>query len=780
MKFLNQQREAAEDPGRLGIEVLGRFGNYHYVGGWIEGGPIPSLPRSYFFHGVARPISPESSYVRDVGANAERREFLDLFWVNDGYLLEVDSGHPFTAGFAHSGGGPPLKPVRVESVAAGDGGSLIGALEAVACKGAWTDRILFEILGECGEGDRESYAAAAVARIGWDAYRDAFLRRHLASGGSERDLAFLSFLCDAAVCFHGDRMPREMLARLSAEADGFRDGTSGIPVAAGLVKALSQADPERACRLALWVLRERMPCREDVASVIRRCLPADSQWWLHHALLNAELGAGQVADALGCAGLAAAVGNRADLAAICLEAACLADPDAQGAAWNAGWFCVTRNESHRASAHFARITRHYTRQSLCTNWPHQGRQPWPAWLLPKECFPLPEGLAGWPRITVITPSYNQGAYIEETILSILNQGYPNLQYIVVDGVSTDGTREVLERYRDRIDHLIIEKDNGQTEAINKGLRLADGDLVAWLNSDDMYAPGALHAAALRWMEGGAEVVAGICAEHSDHELLIINKPCAGLGEFSVEGLSGIFERWFRGWYFYQPEVFFERALIEKVGLLDETLHYAMDGELWMRFASAGARLAVVGWPFAFFRKHGEQKTHSPLPWLREQAAVRARFIKPRASGSRAAGILNGLRHLRELGAVRVGVVGPPLCGEDRLAAERTLGGLLGVGLSFEDGDRISGADLLLFRPVSGDDWRNCFEARGSLGGGFAVGWFRHQPEDPFEAFALASSLDVIASPCEQDFEYLRSAEVLFGSDLETMAREANLGLEPPG
>ncbi|RYD47773.1 MAG: glycosyltransferase, partial [Verrucomicrobiaceae bacterium] len=153
----------------------------------------------------------------------------------------------------------------------------------------------------------------------------------------------------------------------------------------------------------------------------------------------------------------------------------------------------------KAGELFKKVGRHYPNTSLSTRWPLVKLQPWPALPVDVRGFSLPEGVTAWPRITVITPSYNQGCFIEETLQSVLNQGYPNLQYIVVDGNSTDETREVLERYRDRLDHLIIESDNGQTEAINKGLRLADGELVAWLNSDDMYAPGTLHIAALKWL-----------------------------------------------------------------------------------------------------------------------------------------------------------------------------------------------------------------------------------------------------------------------------------------
>ena len=109
---------------------------------------------------------------------------------------------------------------------------------------------------------------------------------------------------------------------------------------------------------------------------------------------------------------------------------------------------------------------------------------------------MPDGKP-WPRISVVTPSYNQGQFIEETIRSVLLQGYPNLEYIIVDGGSTDGSVEIVRRYGLWISSWSSERDNCQSEAINKGLRGATGEIVSWLNSDDLLTPGALHKVALR-------------------------------------------------------------------------------------------------------------------------------------------------------------------------------------------------------------------------------------------------------------------------------------------
>src|SRR5688572_2633651 len=114
----------------------------------------------------------------------------------------------------------------------------------------------------------------------------------------------------------------------------------------------------------------------------------------------------------------------------------------------------------------------------------------------------------YPKISIITPSYNQGEYIEKTILSVLEQNYPNLEYIIIDGGSTDNSTEIIRKYADRITYWISEPDKGQSDAINKGLKLATGDIVNWLNSDDYYEPGALFKVAEAFNNPEVNVFAG--------------------------------------------------------------------------------------------------------------------------------------------------------------------------------------------------------------------------------------------------------------------------------
>ncbi len=226
--------------------------------------------------------------------------------------------------------------------------------------------------------------------------------------------------------------------------------------------------------------------------------------------------------------------------------------------------------------------------------------------------PLPPTMPGgrpWPRISVVTPSFNQGKYIEQTLLSVLNQGYPNLEHIVMDGGSTDETTAILGRYRGRLACVVSEPDRGQSDAINKGMARATGEIVTWLNSDDMLAPGALAAVAMGFATSGADVVAGECRIHRNGKLVQRHLTSCSDGPIPLDDLLDIDGCWLEGQFFYQPEVMFTRAIWEKAGAhVREDLYHSMDYELWTRFAEHGATLHVIGRPVALFRAHPEQKT----------------------------------------------------------------------------------------------------------------------------------------------------------------------------
>ncbi len=258
-----------------------------------------------------------------------------------------------------------------------------------------------------------------------------------------------------------------------------------------------------------------------------------------------------------------------------------------------------------------------------------GRGPWPYVDADETGLPptLPDG-GPWPRISIVTPSYNQGDFIEQTILSVLNQGYPNVEHIIMDGGSTDATPAILERYRDRLACVVSEPDNGQGDAINKGMARTTGEILTWLNSDDMLAPGALAAMAMAFHTSGADLVAGVCQIHREGKLVEQHLTGCAPGPLPLEDILDIDHCWMGGQFFYQPEVMFSRALWQRAGgRVDESLHFSMDYELWLRFAEHGGRLAVIGRPITLFRVHEEQKTTDTQAFEAELVEVRKAFLQ---------------------------------------------------------------------------------------------------------------------------------------------------------
>lgn len=208
------------------------------------------------------------------------------------------------------------------------------------------------------------------------------------------------------------------------------------------------------------------------------------------------------------------------------------------------------------------------------------------------------------RITVVTPSYNQGAFIERTLQSVLSQeGDFELEYLVQDGGSTDETLSILERYRDRLNY-VSKPDRGQSDAINQGFARATGEVVAWLNSDDLYLPGALDAAARALGPGGARWCFGQCRV-VDEEDRQIRRAISWYKNRLSRGYS--LRRLLTKDFIPQPATFFRRDLLEQAGPLDEACHLAMDYDLWLRFARI-AEPAFVPRDLACFRWHGASKS----------------------------------------------------------------------------------------------------------------------------------------------------------------------------
>ena len=180
-----------------------------------------------------------------------------------------------------------------------------------------------------------------------------------------------------------------------------------------------------------------------------------------------------------------------------------------------------------------------------------------------------------PAVTIVTPSYNQAAFLESTICSVLAQEYPKLEYMIVDGGSTDGSLEIIQRYSDHLAWWVSERDSGQAEAINKGLKRAKGEIVAWLNSDDLYLPGAIQQAVTAFQEDPALGMVFSDAITIDAQ----GKPLSRLS-FGDWGLLDLVS--FR--IICQPAVFMRRAVLEESGYLDSAYHFMLDHHLWIRMA----------------------------------------------------------------------------------------------------------------------------------------------------------------------------------------------------
>ena len=205
-----------------------------------------------------------------------------------------------------------------------------------------------------------------------------------------------------------------------------------------------------------------------------------------------------------------------------------------------------------------------------------------------------------PLVSIVTPSYNQAKYLEATIQSVISQDYERIEYILVDGASTDGSVDIIQKYADRLAWWVSEPDRGQTDAINKGFARANGTILAWLNSDDVYQPGAIADAVERFQQ------------HPDLGLIygdvnFIDAHGQVIGKFNAQQTS--YQRLRRGGvYIPQQSAFWRADLWKDVGPLDPEMYFAMDYDLWVRLAKISPIRYFPGHTWANFRLHDDAKT----------------------------------------------------------------------------------------------------------------------------------------------------------------------------
>lgn len=234
-------------------------------------------------------------------------------------------------------------------------------------------------------------------------------------------------------------------------------------------------------------------------------------------------------------------------------------------------------------------------------------------------------MSDWPLISLVTPSMNQAHFLEATLESVFAQGYPRLEYVVVDGGSSDGSVDILRKHASRLTWWVSEPDAGQADAIEKGFARCSGTVMNWLNSDDLLRPGALFAVARAWKDGQPDLIAGRSRDFTDD-------PEQVLARFEPAGYDhpDCLRFWDGRFRYHQPCTFFSRSAYERAGSLDRGLHYVMDYDFYCRvLALPGVRARMLDDELSAFRQHPEAKTsRAPREFLRELCAVSRRRWPP--------------------------------------------------------------------------------------------------------------------------------------------------------
>lgn len=206
----------------------------------------------------------------------------------------------------------------------------------------------------------------------------------------------------------------------------------------------------------------------------------------------------------------------------------------------------------------------------------------------------------YPKISIVTPSYNQGEFLEDTILSVIGQNYPNLEYIIIDGGSTDNSVDIIKKYEKHLTYWVSEKDNGQSDAINKGFGIATGDIFGWLNSDDMYMPNIFNYIADVLQPTDIKICLGQCI-HINTSNGMLNAYGSDILSFKDADLTVLD-------YVIQPSTFWTRSVWEHVGKLNENQHFGFDWEWFLRANKMDVQFQFLNKPLSIYRIHENHKT----------------------------------------------------------------------------------------------------------------------------------------------------------------------------
>jgi glycosyltransferase involved in cell wall biosynthesis len=247
----------------------------------------------------------------------------------------------------------------------------------------------------------------------------------------------------------------------------------------------------------------------------------------------------------------------------------------------------------------------------------EGKTGWPWTISSSYLPPQPPGGGAWPRVSIVTPSFNQKPFIEETIRSVLFQGYQNIEYIIMDGGSDDNTVEIIKKYEKWLTHWESGPDAGQADALNKGFSKATGDIFAYINSDDFYAPGAFKRVARYFAEESAALVAGACYIFNESGLVRVFYPKW------PEALSHFLTPF--GSTFAQPASFWTREVHEAAGGFDPGLHYAFDREFFLKLGLGSVKPVLVDAILAHYRDHRETKTSNTVKFYEESIPILLKY-----------------------------------------------------------------------------------------------------------------------------------------------------------